>query len=114
MTRFISLSSGSSGNCYYIGNEQVSLLIDVGLSSRMIKKRLSEFGISLESISFVLVTHDHIDHIKYLGTFAQKFKTPVIATKSYMIHSLFTHAPEDVWMIAENMSKRAIVMSIQE
>ncbi|MCK9628732.1 MAG: MBL fold metallo-hydrolase [Bacteroidales bacterium] len=81
MIRFISLSSGSNGNCYYIGNEQVSLLIDVGVSGRMIKKRLSEFGISVDSISFVLVTHDHIDHIKHLGAFTQKFKTPVIATK---------------------------------
>ena len=30
--KFISLASGSSGNCYYIGTEKYGILIDAGIS----------------------------------------------------------------------------------
>ena len=29
--KFISLASGSSGNCYYIGTEKYGILIDAGI-----------------------------------------------------------------------------------
>ena len=90
MIRFISISSGSNGNCYYIGNEFVSLLIDVGVGARTIKKRLLEYSIPIESISFVLVTHDHIDHIKHLGAFTDRYKIPVIASEK-LHNSFITH-----------------------
>lgn len=81
MTKFISLSSGSNGNCYYIGNDRTALLIDAGIGPRTIKKRLMEYNIPMESIKFVLVTHDHIDHIKSLGILADRMKIPVYATE---------------------------------
>jgi len=90
MMRFISLSSGSNGNCYYIGDKNVSLLIDVGIGARTIKRRLLDYNIPIESISFIAVTHDHIDHIKHLGAFAERYRTPVIAT-SKLHDSLSTH-----------------------
>ena len=81
MTRFISLSSGSNGNCYYIGNDDVSFLIDVGVGGRTIRKRLGLLGIDINDVDFVLVTHDHVDHIKYLGSFTEHYHKPVFATK---------------------------------
>ena len=81
MTKFISLSSGSNGNCYYIGNEQVSFLIDLGIGGRTIKKRLTGYDIAVDTIDFVLVTHDHVDHIKSLGSFTERFHKPVFATE---------------------------------
>ena len=78
--KFISLASGSSGNCYYISNGSVSILIDMGIGVRTIKKRLSEHSIAIETIDLVLVTHDHIDHIKHLGAFAERYFKPVYAT----------------------------------
>ena len=39
--KFISLASGSSGNCYYIGTEKYGILIDAGIAVRTIKKSLS-------------------------------------------------------------------------
>lgn len=81
MVKFFSLSSGSNGNCYYIGNDESGLLIDAGIGPRTIKKRLAEHDIRIESVDFILVTHDHIDHIKGLGLVAEKFHKPVYATE---------------------------------
>lgn len=80
MVKFFSLSSGSNGNCYYIGNEETGLLIDAGIGPRTIKKRLMEYGVTMDNVDFILVTHDHIDHIKGVGMVAQKYSKPVYAT----------------------------------
>ena len=81
MVQFFSLSSGSNGNCYYIGNGECGLLIDAGIGPRTIKKRLAEYNLTTDAVDFVLVTHDHIDHIKGLGMVAEKFHKPVYATE---------------------------------
>ncbi|MBR5855839.1 MAG: MBL fold metallo-hydrolase [Bacteroidales bacterium] len=91
MVKFFSLSSGSNGNCYYIGNEETGLLIDAGIGPRTIKKRLQEQGISMDNIDFLLVTHDHIDHIKGLGMVAQKYYKPVYATEK--LHASLDNHP---------------------
>jgi len=80
MTQFLSLSSGSNGNCYYIGNESTGFLIDVGIGGRTIKKRLLENEIPLDRIKFVLVSHDHIDHIRGLGSLIERLHIPVLMT----------------------------------
>lgn len=89
MVKFISLSSGSNGNCYYIGNERSAFLIDAGIGPRTIKKRLAEHGIAMDSIKFILITHEHIDHIKSIGTLAERMKLPVYATKK--LHSVLAY-----------------------
>lgn len=81
MVKFVSLSSGSNGNCYFIGDEHTGLLIDAGIGPRTIKKRLLERGISMDTVKFVLVTHDHIDHIKSLGVLAERVHIPIYATE---------------------------------
>lgn len=90
MINFISLSSGSNGNCYYIGNGVVSILIDVGVGVRTIKKRLAECNIQIGLIDLILVTHDHIDHVKHLGSFAERYRIPVWATAE-LHNSLLYH-----------------------
>jgi phosphoribosyl 1,2-cyclic phosphodiesterase len=83
--RFLSLASGSSGNCYYVGNGMYGLLIDAGIPVRTIKKRLKEAGIGLEQIYAVLITHDHSDHIKSVGTLAEVYHIPVYTTRKVHI-----------------------------
>ncbi|MCD7710212.1 MAG: MBL fold metallo-hydrolase, partial [Porphyromonadaceae bacterium] len=39
--RFVSLASGSSGNCYYLGTDDYGILIDAGISALKIRKRLA-------------------------------------------------------------------------
>ena len=35
--RLVSIASGSSGNCTYIGSENTHLLVDAGISNRRIE-----------------------------------------------------------------------------
>ena len=79
MINFISLSSGSNGNCYYLGNKEMAVVVDVGIGGRTIKRRLEDNGLSPSNIGMILVTHNHIDHIKYLGSVADKLSVPVFA-----------------------------------
>jgi len=80
--KVLSLSSGSSGNCYYIGCTDHGMLIDAGIGVRTIKKYLREYGIALETIMAVLVTHDHADHIKSISALAGKMNIPIYTTES--------------------------------
>ena len=43
MLNFISLGSGSSGNCYYLYTETEGLLIDAGVGIRTLKKHFREY-----------------------------------------------------------------------
>ncbi|MBO7588234.1 MAG: MBL fold metallo-hydrolase [Bacteroidaceae bacterium] len=78
---FMSLSSGSSGNCYYLGTEEYGILIDGGIPVKQIKGYLKDAGIPFESVMAVFITHDHADHIKSLGNLGEKCGIPVYATK---------------------------------
>ena len=69
--RFMSLASGSSGNCYYLGTDTYGFLIDAGIGIRTIKKRLKDVGVPMENIVAVFVTHDHADHIKSVGVLGE-------------------------------------------
>jgi len=77
---FCSLSSGSSGNCYYIGNEFHGILIDAGISATSIRKFLKDIGISMQTIMGVMITHNHIDHIRGLEVLTRKNSLPAFTT----------------------------------
>jgi len=78
--KFLSLASGSSGNCYYIGYGEYGILICAGIGVRTIKKTLKSVNIPMESIIGVFVTHDHADHIKAVGHLGEKLHIPIYAT----------------------------------
>lgn len=77
---FCSLSSGSSGNCYYVGNDFHGILIDAGISARSVNRFLKNIGISVQTIMGVFVTHNHRDHIKGLEVFTRRNKIPAFTT----------------------------------
>ncbi|MEA5080963.1 MAG: MBL fold metallo-hydrolase [Dysgonamonadaceae bacterium] len=78
---FFSLGSGSSGNCYYLGNSEYGVLIDAGVGVRTIIKRLKEYDISMHQIQAILITHEHFDHVKSATSLAHKHFLPVYATR---------------------------------
>jgi phosphoribosyl 1,2-cyclic phosphodiesterase len=77
---FCSLSSGSSGNCYYLGNEFHGILIDAGISATAIRKTLKNLGISMQTIMGVLVTHNHTDHVRGLHQLTRKNNLPAFTS----------------------------------
>ncbi len=79
--RFISLASGSSGNCYYLGTGNYGILIDAGIGVRNIKKHLSSISVTFDTIRAVFVTHDHADHIKAIGYLGEKLNIPIYSTQ---------------------------------
>jgi len=80
MLYFKSFSSGSCGNCYYLGNGADGILVDAGVSPRRVKQAMQADGMGLTAFSAMLVTHDHLDHIRSLGAFCKRFPRPVYAT----------------------------------
>ncbi len=58
----VPLASGSRGNCTFIGDERSGVLIDCGLSTRQIERRMDAVGLRA-NIEAVLVTHEHADHV---------------------------------------------------
>lgn len=103
MARLSVLYSGSSGNCTYFryGNETV--LIDAGISAKRIFAKLVKNGICVESIKGIFVTHEHIDHVKGLRVFAEKYNIKVYANKATI----------SALRIAGNLPREDLVYPIQ-
>jgi phosphoribosyl 1,2-cyclic phosphodiesterase len=74
------LASGSRGNSAVIATSQTRVLVDCGLSCRETCRRLAAQGIAPESLSAILITHEHSDHVAGLHVMAKKFRLPVFMT----------------------------------
>ena len=95
--RFLSFSSGSCGNCYLLLHEEEGcatsgVLIDAGVSIRRMKKVLESQSLDLDCFQSVLVTHDHGDHIRNLGSICKRLSKPVYTTSMIQDASVsYTH-----------------------
>src|SRR6476660_8013683 len=74
------LASGSRGNSTVIESSQARILVDAGISCRETFKRLKSIGVDPRSLSAVLITHEHSDHVSGLATLAKKLNLPVFMT----------------------------------
>lgn len=79
MFKFCSLFSGSAGNSSLIETNNSKVLIDAGGSAKKIVDALSLINVDILDIDAILVTHEHSDHIKGLGTLSKKYDIPVFA-----------------------------------
>lgn len=79
MLKFCSLYSGSTGNSLYLESKNTRLLIDAGVSAKKIVNALTSLDVDIQDIDAILVTHEHTDHVKSLGTISNKFHIPVFA-----------------------------------
>ncbi len=91
MARVFTLSSGSDGNCTFVGDGECAVLVDVGISFSKIKKAFEEYNINWENIKAVLITHEHTDHIKGLLTFCKKTDIPIFASPKTAQYIIMQH-----------------------
>lgn len=80
MLHFISFGSGSSGNCYYLFTDNDGLIIDLGVGVRMLRKQFADYALPMNKIHNIILTHDHADHVKSVGSFSSDYHVPVHAT----------------------------------
>mgnify|MGYP005846776065 CR=1 FL=1 len=76
----MALASGSSGNCYLVQAGATALLIDAGVSLRCVSTALARLGLAPASLSCLLLTHEHSDHVGNAATLARRLCLPVMGT----------------------------------
>ena len=78
--RFVSLASGSKGNCYYLASEAGALLIDCGISLKRLEAGIRQQQGSMAALSGIFITHEHRDHISGLGPLLRRYHLPCYGT----------------------------------
>ncbi|MGE5666943.1 MAG: MBL fold metallo-hydrolase [Betaproteobacteria bacterium] len=78
--RFASLGSGSEGNGLVVEAGGTRVLIDCGFGVRDTVARLARLGVEPDSVSAILVTHEHSDHVGGVPAFAARYRIPVWLT----------------------------------
>jgi phosphoribosyl 1,2-cyclic phosphodiesterase len=85
--RFASLGSGSEGNGLVVEAGRTRVLIDCGFGVKDTTLRLQRLGIEPESVTAILVTHEHNDHVGGVPAFAARYRIAVWATFGTLIVS---------------------------
>lgn len=74
---FTPLASGSKGNSLLVRKNDTGILVDAGISASEIEKRITAAGIDSAVIKAIVITHEHLDHIKGAAAAARKFRVPI-------------------------------------
>lgn len=82
MLEICALASGSNGNCYYIGNGQDAILIDAGISTKQILKRMYARKLDYRKVKGVFISHEHSDHVRGVRVLVKKLNIPAFFTKN--------------------------------
>ena len=87
---FVSLSSGSCGNCGLLTYGDHTIIIDAGIGIRKFRKHLEQLAINPKQILGIFITHDHNDHTRAAARLAHKFQWPIYASPA-VVRSLLYH-----------------------
>ena len=79
--RMTVLASGSKGNSTVIASSRTRVLVDAGLSCRELLRRMALVGEDPTTLSAILITHEHIDHVAGLAVLARRLRIPVFFTE---------------------------------
>ncbi|KPK58685.1 MAG: hypothetical protein AMS21_10470 [Gemmatimonas sp. SG8_38_2] len=76
------LGSGSRGNSILLETSESRILVDAGFSGRQIERRLTDIGVAADSISALVITHEHRDHTQGMGIFARRWNVPIYIARA--------------------------------
>lgn len=67
--RYINFCSGSKGNCTLVESGDTRLIIDCGSTKTYLSHSLHNWGLNLNTVDALLITHSHGDHVAQLKMF---------------------------------------------
>ncbi len=76
-----SLNSGSNGNAIYVEALGTRLLFDAGISAKQARQRMALRGRDMHDVDAVLISHDHIDHVRCAGIYQRRAGLPVYMSR---------------------------------
>ncbi len=76
-----SLASGSKGNSLFVACNNSAILVDAGLSGVEVERRLTSVDVSPQSLTGIIITHEHSDHVKGAGVLSRRYDIPVYITQ---------------------------------
>ena len=74
------LGSGSEGNAILLESDKQRILIDAGFGVRELARRLRSVDVEPDTVTALIVTHEHQDHVRGAGAAARRYHWPVYAT----------------------------------
>ena len=77
------LASGSRGNSTIVSSSRTRILVDAGISCRETVKRMRAQGDDPRTLSAILITHEHSDHVYGLAVLAQKISGAGVHDRRY-------------------------------
>ena len=69
---FCPLFSGSTGNACFVATAGTRILVDAGVTASQLCRGLEQVGCAPGDLDGILITHEHIDHIKGVGVLARR------------------------------------------
>ena len=89
MLQFTSIGSGSSGNSYFLRYDDYAIFIDMGVGIRIFNHLCQSYGIPQHLARAILLTHNHADHTRAVGSYASRHHLPVYALEA--VHLALAH-----------------------
>ena len=85
------LGSGSEGNAILLESEKQRILVDAGFGVRELARRLRSVDVEPETVTALIVTHEHHDHVRGAGAAARRYHWPVYATAGTLTRNRQKH-----------------------
>lgn len=101
-------ASGSSGNALLIRCNEQAILIDCGLSRRIIEQHLRYAGVTPGQLSAILLTHEHTDHSAGAGALARAHDIPIIGSNG-TVEAIRNSLPQGTAYAAVRQGERASI-----
>lgn len=87
------LASGSEANCAVICTERSKILVDAGLSAKQTYRSLLQIGIDPESLTGIVISHEHCDHTAGLQVIASDLRVPIYLTTGTALEVKWRNRP---------------------
>ena len=81
MIEICALASGSNGNSYYTGNQNNAVLVDAGISTRMLIQRINSRHLDIRKLKAVFLSHEHSDHSRGIQVLSKRHRLTVWMSK---------------------------------